>query len=58
MFHGLWTFMVSIVWVFLIKQIIVSTDSWDFILYALGTAVGSIFATYIHSKFMTKKEKD
>lgn len=50
-----WTFLVSIVWVFLMKQITLNDSSIDLILYAFGTAIGSVFATYVHSKL--KKQK-
>jgi hypothetical protein len=55
--HASWTFMVSIVWVFLIRKISVSTEDADFLLYAAGTSVGSVASTMVHQKLKKMRKK-
>ena len=53
--HAVWTFLVSIVWVFLIRQIMLTTSVDEAILYAAGTSVGSVLATSLHAAWRKRK---
>jgi hypothetical protein len=56
--HAGWTFGVSMLWVVLIKKVTISNSSLDMVLYAVGTAIGSLAATYLHKRWEQKEEKD
>jgi len=51
-----WTFLVSGAWLLLIRHVVTNVPSVvDILCYAAGTAVGSVVATMLHSRFTRKK---
>jgi hypothetical protein len=54
--HTVCTFLVSIVWMYLIKEVLMSSSHAEAFSYASGTALGSVLATFLHAK-LKKFEK-
>jgi hypothetical protein len=54
--HVLWTIATSILYVFLVRELTISTDTFSAIMYALGTGVGSIFATVLHVRLSRESD--
>jgi hypothetical protein len=53
-FHAVLTFGISVLWVILIKQLTENASANDCFWYAAGTALGSVIATYVHTKLFKK----
>ena len=56
---AIWTFLVSIVWVYLIKCVALNNSNLELISYAIGTSTGCVAATFVHKKiknFYVKKD--
>lgn len=54
--HASWTFGVSVLWMVLIKKVTISDSTLDIFMYAAGTALGSLAATYLHKQWEKKDE--
>jgi hypothetical protein len=48
--NGIWTFIVSVFWIFLMRKVVIADAYTHIVWYALGTSVGCVFSTKVYPK--------